>query len=103
MIAVEKEKDRTRRFDTPLGTLFVWGVVNSETRGTAGWHFMLKGANGPKNFFSEHGNVFSRVSFHSDGLQAKIVLEEAETDTEMVRFLREYWEEYIERLDFYAV
>jgi hypothetical protein len=104
MVVVEKEKERTRRFETPLGTLLVWTVVKSDTHGIAGYHFMLKGADGREDFFTDEcGGAFSRVSFYSAGQQVNIMLEEEESDPYKARFLRTYWEEYIEGLVLYAI
>jgi len=87
-------RENEMRFVTPLGRAFVWGLVNSLTHGIGGWHFVLMGANGLENYYSEHGMVFSRASVHSPNL----LIHSEETNPEKTRVLRKLWETYIERL-----
>jgi hypothetical protein len=86
-------KERQRKFKTPLGNALVWGLVNSTTHGTGGWHFILQNEKGLESYFSQDGRVYSNAVVRSENL----LIGSAETDSEKVRLLRRLWEEYIMR------
>lgn len=84
---------RTMSFPTSKGTAHVWQVDNSNPHGMAGWLFMLPGENGTQHYFSEHGRIFLRISFH----EPNWLPEFEDTDPEKVKLLRELWVKAVDR------